>query len=426
MSTEPDQPNKTGMSQPGPTQLSPSTGAPHWPADYPPPGEIDLVDLGVLLWRRWRLMLIVFLVIVVLAILAAVFKSPSYEYTSGIRLGYQITSSGTVVPLISSQSATNALQNIYIPGASVQYLQQAQASANVPKITVNSGTDSNTVLLSCRGSGKLAQACIDIENLAARNFVRDNSSASAAIRAKLQADLEGAKLNLQSLQNPAVFGVAKLAAEKAIADARNTLASLKSKAGVLAVRKSKLVASADLFAKQAAQLQAYVDSARKASIDAAQNGTSPSQAMSKLVLSTEVQQNVNLLNQTEQQLNVTLPQQLAGVEKDITDNTRAQELQNQTIEQNQAALQKLLFSHGQDIQGQQIAITNLESQVTNIQDNRVLGDPVRSVKPVGLGRSAVVGLGIVIGIILAILAALCMNYVGQVRERLRFTKAAGK
>lgn len=425
MTTDPKQSDKTAIQNPAASPVSPQP----WAGDYPPGGEIDLVDLGVLLWRRWRMMLTVFVVIVVLAILAAVFKSPSYEYTAGIRLGYLITSNGTAMPLVSSQSAVNALQNVYIPEASLQYLQEPQASANIPKFTVNAGTDtgnSSTVLLTCRGAGKLGQACVAIEKLASQNFVRDNSGAGDAVRAKMQSQLDDAQLNLQALQNPAVFAVQKLAAEKAIADARNTLASLKANAQVLAVRKSKLEASADLLTKQAAQLQAHIDAARKASIAAAQNATSPTEAMSNLVLSTEVQQSVNLLNQTEQQLHVTLPQQLAGVQKDITDNTRAQALQDQVIVQNQTALQKLLFSHGQDIQSQKNNITNIQAQLDNIQDNKVLGDPVRSVKPVGLGRGAMVGLGIVIGVILAIFAALAANYVAQVRERLRFTRAAGK
>lgn len=425
MSTDPKQSDKTAIQNPAssPASLQP------WAADYPAGGEIDLVDLGVLLWRRWRLMLTVFVIIAVLAILAAAFKHPSYEYTAGIRLGYLITSNGTAVPLVSSQSAVNALQNVYVPEASLQYVQGADTSASLPKITVTAGTDagnSSTVMLTCRGAGKLGQACVGIEKLASQNFISDNSSAGEAVRATLQSQLDSAKLALQSLQNPAVFAVQKLAAEKAIADAKNDLASLKAGAQVLAVRKSKLEASADLLTKQAAQLQEHISTARKASIASAQNATSPTQAMSNLVLSTEVQQSVNLLNQTEQQLNVTLPQQLAGVEKDIADNTRAQALQNQTIVQNQTALQKLLFSHGQDIQSQEINITNLQAQITNIQDNKALGDPIRSVNPVGLGRSAIVGLGIVIGIILAIFAALFASYVGQVRERLRFTSAAGK
>ncbi|MGH8378525.1 MAG: hypothetical protein ACRER7_06185, partial [Gammaproteobacteria bacterium] len=384
-------------------------------------------------------------------------------------------------PMVSSQTAVNALQNVYVPFASAQYLQQSQASVNLPKFTVtagSAGTDSSTVLLSCRGAGKQAQACIGIEKLALQDFVRDNSRATERLRATLRSQLEDAKLNLASLQspavfgvqklaaekaiadakitlarlqNPAVFGAQKLAAEKAIADAKNALANLKTGAQVLAVSKSKLQVSADLLTRQIADLQAHVAAARKAAIASAQDAGSPTQAMSNLVLSTEVQQSVNLLNQQEQQLNVTLPQQLAGVDRDMTENSRAQALQNQVIEQNeialqkllfthgqdiqtqnrvieqnQIALQKLLFSHGQDIQGQEIGITNLQAQLDNIQDNRVLGDPIRSVKPVGLGRGAIVGLGIVIGIVLAIFAALLANYVGQVRERLRFDKASGK
>ncbi|MGH8292524.1 MAG: hypothetical protein ACRESA_03535 [Gammaproteobacteria bacterium] len=330
------------------------------------------------------------------------------------------------MPMVSSQTAVNALQNVYVPFASAQYLQQSQASVNLPKFTVTAGNDSSTVLLSCRGAGKQEQACIGIEKLASQDFVRDNSRATEQLRSTLRSELDGAKLNLASLQNPAVFGVQKLAAEKAIADAKNALANLKTGAQVLAVSKSRLQASADLLTKQIVDLQAHIATAHKAAIASAQDAGSPTQAMSNLVLSTEVQQSVNLLNQQEQQLNVTLPQQLAGVDKDITENSRAQALQNQVIGQNQIALQKLLFSHGQDIQSQNIGITNLQAQIDNIQDNRVLGDPIRSVKPVGLGRGTVVGLGIVIGIVLAIFAALLANYVGQVRERLRFDKASGK
>ncbi|MGH8377822.1 MAG: Wzz/FepE/Etk N-terminal domain-containing protein, partial [Gammaproteobacteria bacterium] len=139
MNTEPKQSAETAMRNPDPSQVKPAADSPAWPVNYPPGDEIDLVDLGVLLWRRWRLMLAVFLVIVVLAILLAVFKRPSYEYTSGISLGYTVASNGSVVPMVSSQTAVNALQNVYVPFASAQYLQQSQASVNLPKFTVTAG-----------------------------------------------------------------------------------------------------------------------------------------------------------------------------------------------------------------------------------------------------------------------------------------------
>jgi len=165
-------------------------------------------------------------------------------------------------------------------------------------------------------------------------------------------------------------------------------------------------------------LQAHVANVRKATMGAAKGTSSPTEAMANLILSTEEQRSVDLYNTIQHKLTVALPEQSATVDKDLADNARAQTLQKQVIAQNRLALQKLLFDHGQQIQNQQISIGNLQSQLKNIQDNHVLGDPLRSLQPVGMGRMAVLALGIVLSLILAVFAALVAAYVGQVRARL--------
>lgn len=422
MTAEPNQPGKTAVDKHASSEINPATGAPMWPANYAPADEIDLVDLGVMFWRRRWVIIGVAGVLIVLSILAAIFKSPTYEYTTTIELGSIVSQTGTLVPVMDAQSAANMLQNSYIPAATAQYVQGKGAGSFIPKFTVSSNSTGSAVVFSCKAKERLGAACTSVEENAAAEFVKNNSRGLETVRSNLRAELSAAKLDLQSLQDPAVFGVQKLAAEKAIADAKADLATLQSAAGVLKINKDKLEASAVLYQKQADELQAHIADVRKAAIASAKQTSDPTQAMANLLLGTETQRSVNLLNDIQQKLTVTLPEQLAMVDKNLADNARSQILQRQVISQNELALQKLLFSHGQDIQSQNITIGKLQTQLSNIQDTRVLGDALRSVKPVGLTRGAILGIGIIISLLLGFFAAMAAGYVEQVRMRLSADK----
>ncbi|HVC28090.1 MAG TPA: hypothetical protein VNF48_00920, partial [Gammaproteobacteria bacterium] len=134
------------------------------------------------------------------------------------------------------------------------------------------------------------------------------------------------------------------------------------------------------------------------------------------------QRTQQLQNQTIVQNTLALQKFLFNHQQDIQILQNTIQLQKQTIAQNTMALQKLLFDHGQQIQNQNISIGNLQSQLGNIQDNRALGDPLRSLTPVGLGRIAILAIGIVLSFFIALIAALFAGYVEQVRVRLASPK----
>lgn len=430
--------------------------------------EIDLVDLGVMFWRRRVLIAMVAGALIVLTVIAALLHKPSYNYTTAIQLGSMLDSTGTMTPLISPQTAVASLHGNYIPSAIDQYQQQQQVEIPSLKVDVSSSVDSSTVTLTCKAKGKIGSACSAVEKLAAAQFVQSNAAAINTVRANLQASLDSAQLDLQSLQDPAVFNVQKLAAEKSIADskvmlaqlqsdltqhehvakksiadAEGTLANMQSAAVVLTTQKQMLDESNDLLKKQIAQLHTHIARVRNTMVTAAKETSDPTQAMTNLLLNTEVQGSVNQVNSLENRLTIDNPQSLAAVNKSIGDNSRDQSLQKQTIDlvkfqlqeyvennmrqqilqkqtitQNELALQKLLFTHGQDIQNQEIGINRLKSQLSNLQDNRVLGEPLRSINPVGLGRGGILGIGIVLSFLFAFFAALFAGYVEQVRVRL--------
>ncbi|MGH9436076.1 MAG: Wzz/FepE/Etk N-terminal domain-containing protein, partial [Terriglobia bacterium] len=85
--------------------------------------EIDLVDVGVSLWRRWKLMVVVFLICLGLGLALAFIIPRPYNYRSVIQLATYTKQNGTTVPVISPGAAIAALNNGFIPTALMQYAQ---------------------------------------------------------------------------------------------------------------------------------------------------------------------------------------------------------------------------------------------------------------------------------------------------------------
>ncbi len=357
MNTESQPPKKTDLQNPNPSPMAPQAGMPQppWMPGYVPADEIDLVDLGVALWRRRWLVGGVFLVLMLLVLAAALLKKPTYDYTTTLQLGSSISqTSGNVVPLMSAQSVSETMRDTYIPSARYQYAIQnhlGKSVVGVPKITATGDVNGSDVVLSCRARESMGAACMAVEKLVADAFIRDNS--------------------------------------RFITAGKNQLASLQSQAKVLQVQLDKLQTSAALYQQQQTALKRQIARMEQAGLQAAKGAISGSAALSNLVLNTEVQRAMDSLSKVRQKLDVETPQQIAQVSQQIDDNRHAQQLQEQTLGQ----------GYG-----------------------RILNAGLRSLGPVGLGRAAILAIGIVLSIFLALLAALFMGYVEQVRMRLATAK----
>lgn len=349
------EPKLSDKSTGGHSDLTPadSHAAAPWSANYPSSGEIDLVDIGVLLWSRRWLMLAVFVVLVILTIIAMLLKQPTYEYTTTLELGSLVSqTSGNVVPLMPAPAVASVLQDNYVPKAVDEYVTGNHldpASVQIPKITVTGDVNSSNVVFSCKAKAALGPVCAAVERTAAAGFIKDNS--------------------------------------RFVAAAQNQLTSLQAQAKVLQVQLDKLDASANLYQQQAKTLERQIERMQTAGVDAAKGASSGSAALSNLILNTEVQRASDTLNTVRQQLDVAIPQQRAQLSQQLSDNLHAQQLQQQTITQGYM---------------------------------RTLNAGLRSLKPVGLSRAAVLGIGIVLSIILAIFAAFVATYVGQIRARLAY------
>lgn len=268
-----------------------------------PGGEIDLVDVGVLLWRRRWLMLAVFLVFMVLTIIATVFKRPTYEYTTTVQLGTVISqTSGNVLPFMSAQSVAQTLRDIYLPGAMNQYVTDNHlnpATVQFPDITAAGGSDGYEVVLNCRVQIQWRPACIAVEQLAAENLIKDNWRLTTA--------------------------------------AQDRLVSLQAQAVALRSQWDKLDTAATQYQQQARALQQLIDRLQKAKSDTPPK-TGVTRGSSGSIMNIELQRADASLSIVQQNLIVGVLQQRAQLSQQLAENLRAQQLQQQAIDRSQSRI----------------------------------------------------------------------------------------
>lgn len=305
--------------------------------------EIDLVEVGVSLWRRWKLMLVVFLVCLGLGLVVALVFPKKYEYSTTIQIGTQVVGD-QLQPIEPPDSAAKKIDNGFLPQI-VQ--QQAKKNGINPKklsFGVSSPPKTNLVIISGKAPDTLSQTFISVEKDAAQALINSELPLTKVMRAKLESKLADAQANVQELEDP----------------------------------KYK-----QLLKKQIASLEGFKNQAQKQELASSQHAGSANDAMSSLLLGKQVQDSESQLANLQQTLEVNLPGKIASAKAKVS---------------------------------------SIKAEIDNLQASQIVAGPLKSVEPSGLPRSIIAILGAIIGVILALLAAVGTNYVAAVKARLRQTQ----
>lgn len=107
--------------------------------------EISLVDLAVILIRRWKAMAVIFVVVVGIAVAAAFLLPKSYQYTSLYSVAEYTNQNGQRVGVESPASAVAKVQNLYLGQATRKLLEKHELES-LP-FEVSASNPSNTLLL---------------------------------------------------------------------------------------------------------------------------------------------------------------------------------------------------------------------------------------------------------------------------------------
>lgn len=107
--------------------------------------EISLVDLAVILIRRWKAMAVIFVVVVALAVTAAFLLPSQYQYTSLYSVAEYTNSNGQRVAIESPASVVAKAQNLYLGQATRKLLEKHELESLPFNVSVSN--PSNTLLL---------------------------------------------------------------------------------------------------------------------------------------------------------------------------------------------------------------------------------------------------------------------------------------
>ncbi|ABE59035.1 Wzz/FepE/Etk N-terminal domain-containing protein [Chromohalobacter israelensis] len=107
--------------------------------------EISLVDLAVILIRRWKAMAVIFFVVVAIAAAAAFLLPQSYQYTSLYSVAEYTNDNGQRVGVESPASVVAKTQNLYLGQATRKLLEKHELESLPFNVSVSN--PSNTLLL---------------------------------------------------------------------------------------------------------------------------------------------------------------------------------------------------------------------------------------------------------------------------------------
>jgi len=107
--------------------------------------EISLVDLAIILVRRWKAMAVVFIAVMVCAVAAAFLLPKSYQYATLYNIAEYTNSDGELEGVESPEAVVAKAENIYL-GAETRALLKAEKLDNLP-FEVSVENPKNTLLV---------------------------------------------------------------------------------------------------------------------------------------------------------------------------------------------------------------------------------------------------------------------------------------
>ena len=240
--------------------------------------EIDLVEVGVSLWRHWKLMLVVFFVCLGLALVLAFLIPKKYQYSTTIQIGTQLV--GDKLQLIEPpDSAAKKIENGFLPQIVQQQAQKSKISPNKLSFNVASPTKTNLVVITGKAPDKFSQAYISVEKAAAQALINSELPLTKVMRAKLESKLSDAQVAVQEVEDP---------------------------------RYKKLLKD------QIASLEAFKNQPQHQQLEPNRPARSANDAMSSLLLGNQIQKAETQLANLQQTLEVKLPGEIASAKAKVS------------------------------------------------------------------------------------------------------------
>ncbi|MDQ2694134.1 MAG: Wzz/FepE/Etk N-terminal domain-containing protein [Pseudomonadota bacterium] len=433
-----------------------------------PPNEISLIDLWLVLVRRRRVLLITLAACTALALILALIKPRVYNYSTSIEIGTLVDENAGTRLIEPPDTVIAKLQEGYIPLTLHEYAEQHPDDATQYRIRARLPKASSLIVVEGTGTEAAGETYRQLINNVVARLVADHDRSVSEERRRLEQQIQEARLKLEALQDetnqnakraaleaelaatrtqlesftdPQMVKLQQLRLENKLEEARTQLANLKEEHELLTSRRKRLDDTEALLKKQIEGLQNQINTSLNHRQSALQEAQTEPQAMTLLLIDSEIGRNRERLAHLEERLHVDIKNERQELDKQLVGNLGQQEVQRQAVELAAQELEKhqielrqgreqfepkvtearlqidwLLANQRRDIARQELEIATLKDTLESIRRTRALAPAMRSLKPTGSSRALILALGMVLGLMLGVFAAFFAEFLYKARR----------
>jgi len=381
--------------------------------------EISLIDIWLVLVRRKRVIFAALLLGGAIAAALALLVPPSYRFFTTVALGQLTLKNGgemKILPLDSPQNALAKLQDAYIPQVQATWMEKNKGAADARgcKLVAKIPKGSNLVMIEAKGTEEDGPTCLGLISHAAQALVRDHDSMLAPVKARLTAQLDSAKLALETLKDDRIFAVKVNALKRQLSSARHKLSMLEDQKEILENRYTHIDTERELATKALQNNTSTLKTALKNRAATLKYSGNLATAVTLLTLGNEIQHYQDRIASLDQRLSIDLPEKREALQKQLEANKRAQQQQTDLITGREAELAKLHIDRTRQESSQLLNIKELESRIAEMRPTtRILREASRSIGSVSASAAVKVALGLMLGLMLGVFAAFVAEFLAK-------------
>jgi hypothetical protein len=438
---------------------------------------IDLVDILIKILKRKHVILWTILLTTLAGLVFVLLRPPTYSYVTAIEIGSQMTANATPVFFENVQTVKSKLNNAYIPQVLQAYAKthpDDKIALNY-KVNVNVPKKSQLIVLSAKGKQDQSVALLEIEQAIIDVLAKDHGRILSVIRSSITKRRAEAQAELDYLKNDTVFDVTKKKLQANLITTQtqykriqepdfvkvkrkiieNQLKAVENKLGLLIDQSRKLEQDSSSLKKAKTRLLGKVKESKnqiQQSLyrrdQAIADVNNPTQAMTLLMIDSEIQQARQFLTELEQRLYISLDGQISGLQVSIKNNRREQEatismidkvkldIQNfdmdltldsaptqAKIDDITAQLAGIEVDRQRQIEKQIQKIQHFNIQIDNLKPTQSVAPPMQSLRKQGLGRAKTLVLFMFFGVFLGLVLVLVFEMGDKAKQRIREIEA---
>jgi|GEM_PF-1372466 len=327
--------------------------------------EISLLDLWLVLVKRKKLLLSIVLLVLFLGVVFALMMPRQYNYSTAIEIGaMSYDGSNRPVYIESPSSLLAKINKSYIPLIIQTYIENHPESRAIPQIKAQLEKNSNILFIDLKGEEKFGEAYIELLNTLVVSVQQDHHRISLLKRK----DLELSKNKV-----------------------KNVMFMLKEDEKLLLSQSKRLDKKKLLLEGRINESRDLLRSSAKIKQSAIKEVGTEGQAISLMMVDSEMRKDREVLADLEEELYIELENTREIMMNQLTENRQKQARQNEELEK-------------------------ITMQQDNLLETRAITRPLRSIKPVGTGKTLIVIISLFIGVFLALFIGFFSEFLEKARN----------